>query len=221
MGALLLLIPGSTCCRNPKCPKNYIVFSKDSVNGHQCLMQLVHFKNDSTKGLRRIPLDPQLMEPFIMLHKAREACAPHCKTLFFNKSLNRHEYEYFITKCADALSTPHKKRVTAGVCRHLYETKYREFLHQLGFKLLDIAMDELDKAAAEGMLSSTDIVSRTYDRGEKDRAYFLTQPYWPLFKEFVRTDYKAATSRQHWNFMEELPDIEGLTLRTVERRFQF
>lgn len=178
-------------------------------------MQLFHFKNDSSKGLRMIPLDKHLIEPLIMQHKARQACAPNCNTLFFSKSFQPLEYEYFITLCGDALSIPSTKRVTAVTCRNMYETMYREFMHRLGFKLIQIAKDELDKSAAEGMLSSTAAVDNAYDNGDTDRGYCLTQPYWPMFKEFVQKDYEAKSSRDVWNFFEELPNIAGLKLNAL------
>lgn len=194
---------------------NYIMFNTDDVLGQHAVLNMAHFKNEASKGVRKIPLVKELIEPLIMQHKARQAVAPDCPTLFFSKSFIQMPLEYFITRCGDALTIPDRERVTAGTFRSLFQTMYKNFLHQLGFKLLDVVKEEIEKAAAEGMLSGIHAVERFYDRGDVDRTFFVVQPFWEMFKEFVKTDHTSMVSRKAWNFFEELPNIEGLTLNAL------
>lgn len=178
-------------------------------------MVMSHFKNDSIKGTQHIPLAEELVEPLIMQHLARSKYAPQCKSLFFSKSFVEIQYEYFYTLAGDALTLPGRHRISSGKIRCMYETLWRDFMHCLGFKLLDIARAELDRAAAEGMLSSTVAVDASYDRGDRDRGYDLVQPYWPYFVQFVQDHFETLQSRQPWNFVTDLPNIEGLTLHAL------
>lgn len=201
-------------CSDPECPKNYVVFTHDEVNGFQAFIQLVHFKNGETKGLKKIPVDKHLIEPLILQFKAWQACAAAtCSTLFFNRTFQQPKDQYFITLCGDALTIPRRGRYTSRVPRGQYETLMRDFIHKSGFlhKILEMARKDVDQAAADAMLSSIFAVDSSYDSGDVERSYYITQPFWPLFKEYVKKDYEANKTRRPWNFEEELPSIDGLT----------
>lgn len=201
-------------CKDHKCQKNYFHFYQDRGGQHVvCVMS--HFKNDTVKGAQRFSVVAELVEPLLLQHMAHQACAPDCKTLFFSKSFREMESPYFSTLCGDALTPPERGRLTALTFRHLFQTMYRDFIHKPATQLMQVTRDELQRAGALLMLSSTDAVDTYYDDGEGGRALELVLQYWPQFKTFVREHHVDVTSRKVWNFMQELPSIPGLTLHAL------
>ena len=164
-------------CRDPDCTQNYVSYFKD-CKGYHANIVMTHYKNSSSKGKQVIEVSDHLIEPLILLQKAHDAFAPDCPTLFFSKSFTKLENNYFSIIVGDALTVPgHMGRCSATTFRSLYMTEQRKYLHSLGTKLIDVARDEIDKAAAQSMLSSQNAVNKYYDMGDAGRAFDLIVPY--------------------------------------------
>lgn len=171
---------------------------------------MTHYKTKGTYGALRVGLESPLFEPLILQHRLHEHFAPNCETLFFTRTFTQPTHNQFVTMVGDALTIPGRPRVTATSFRHLTQTMWRNFLVSKGIDIVQILRDKLDRLAAEGMQSSSNAVDLYYDDGEDDREVIFMLKHWEKFKDFVKRDFTAQSTRKPFNVFESLPQVEGL-----------
>ena len=173
---------------------------------------MTHYKTRGTYGAMRVGLEPPLFEPLILQHRLHKKFAPACGTIFFTRTFTQPTHNQFVTLVGDALTIPGRPRVTATSYRHLTQTMWRDFLVSKGFDLIDLVKAKLDRLAAEGMQSSSNAVDLYYDDGEDDREVVFMLQHWPKFKEFVRKDFVAKSTKKPFDVLGSLPTMPGVSL---------
>lgn len=181
-------------CRHDKCPCNHLRLFKDR-HGFHAEMILVHFKDDTMKGIQRLPLAWELLEPIVMLQQGRAQVFPNSSALFPTTRGELYKQDYFSTVVAGYLSLP-TQRVTYRLFRHLFPTLWRSFIHRPSTKLHDMTVRHLEAAAASLMLTSSDMLGTVYDDSTLHRATNVVLALWPEFVKFVEQDYKDHCSQE-------------------------
>lgn len=185
-------------CRDPTtCPTNHMEYFKDR-HGHKAEMVLVHFKNEAMKGEQHLPIAKALLEPLAMLERARNACFHGSHSLFYNQSGQPYPGPYFSTICSNLL-TFNGERATANTFRHMFTTVWRDFTSCPTTTLMGLTIQEVDAAAAELMLNSTEAWNATYDDSNRARGISTTLALWPKFVDFVHEQHKDIASEQAWD----------------------
>lgn len=180
-------------CREDNCGKNHITYFKDRKGTHAELV-LWHFKNDAIKGVQHVPLAPKLLEKILFLEQARAAIYPTCPTLFCDTQGLVYKSAYFSTVVSKACILG-DERLTANDYRHLFATAWRDFINCPTTKLLDLTVHQLNAAAADMMLNSTEAWSAAYDDTNRNRGIFTVLAKWPKFVEFVKEAHLDLMSK--------------------------
>lgn len=182
-------------CRDGKCKTNHFVFFHDK-NGYHAEFYMVHFKNESAKKQCTIPLAPKLMEKIVYLEKGRQAVYPRSPTLFHKGNGSVFAAPYFSTYCA-RLMTFGNSTFHAIAMRHVFATSLREFAHSPKSKLLQRAIDELERDCATLMGNKPTSWDAAYDEGSSlTRKISLAIAHWPDFEAFVKETDSLLKSRK-------------------------
>jgi len=182
-------------CRNVNCPGNYIEYMKNSEGYHADLV-LIHYKNDSIKGIQHIRMAQQFLDKFALLQQAQAYQAPASPILFFMPSSSQiYEDAYWSTVCSKALSLPHKW-ITSKDFRHLFATGWRDFINCPSTKLLDMTVRSLDTASADMMSSSTDAMDNAYDDTTRDRNIQTVMLLMPKFRRFIHDAHELKQTEE-------------------------
>jgi hypothetical protein len=171
---------------------------------------MVHFKNDSIKGPQHLPLAKENLEVATLLEQAAafmdntlEEGRVH--TLFYDSTyLKPYKEAYFSTVCGNLLTmgdSPNSQntRVTSKDIRHMFATGWRDFTNHPGTHLRGLTTEQLDAAAADLMLNSTEAWNAAYDDSNRVRGMSTTMALWPSFLKFMHEQHLDKMSEEPWD----------------------
>lgn len=158
-------------------------------------LELWHFKNEAIKGVQHVPLAAGLLEKVVYLERARAAMYPECPTLFCDIQGRPYRDAYFSTVVANNISIG-QERLTANDLRHMFVTAWRDFINCPSTQLVHLTAQELNAAAADMMLNSTEAWTAAYDDTNRDRSIHMVFCKWPQFMSFVKESHLDHVSRE-------------------------
>lgn len=190
-------------CRAPNnCLKNHVMYIKDR-HGYKAELFLVHFKNDAMKGPQHLPLAKENLEVITLLEQATDYLATQCEldvcTLFHGSGGRMYKDAYFSTVGGNLLTIDVEHRVTANTIRHKMCTLFRDWSNHPSAQLRGLTIEQVEVAAADMMLNSTDAWSIAYDDTNRSRATCTIMALWPKFKEFVHQQHLDKVSEEAWD----------------------
>ena len=184
----------SVWCRDPACEGNHIKYTKDK-DGFMAALVLPHFKNESIKGVQEVPLSPKWLRLVALLERAAAAHRPSTGTLFCATDGTLYKEAYFSTVSTTALSF-NQQKCTSRHFRHLFTTNYKAFTTDPGTTLRGISAHVVQQAAADLMLTSTQMLDSTYDDSAREKGTAAVMSLWPKFKEYVKEQHLKKRSEE-------------------------
>lgn len=200
--ATSLALPFQAClssCRSKDCTKNHFIYYEDKL-GYHVNLELVHYKNASTKGKITLPMSPRAFKLLTHLEQGREACFPNAPSLFLRKDGNTFSPTHFSMYCANLLTLKEGLHVHATALRHFFSSTFRDFLHSAHANMMEQAMKEMQAFATTLMLNSEGAWDATYDEVSPiAREMSSAMAMWQSFEKFVHEAHAIAKSKKPIN----------------------
>ena len=181
-------------CKHKECKANHISYYKDR-HGYHGEFVMVHFKNEAMKGEQHLPISPKYLEMLTTLEKGIKAKQPRATTLFFSLDGPPYQLAYFSTIATNTISFG-GHHLTANTLRHLFVTSWKDFTNTPTTKLYEMSVGQLNAAAADLMLNSTQAWASSYDDSNRVRGTLTVLSQWDAFTKWVEEDAKDKASKE-------------------------